>query len=52
MNKTINLSMTPSKTMVTMDIEKSQYVEEPWDIIESYFKRKNNIVQIINNFEI
>ena len=38
MNKTINFSMTPSKTMVTMDIEKSQYVEEPWDIIESYFK--------------
>ena len=38
MNKSINFSMTPSKTMVTMDIAKSQYVEEPWDIIESYFK--------------
>ena len=43
MNKSINFSMTPSKTMVTMDIAKSQYIEEPWDIIESYYKRLSNI---------
>ena len=38
MNTTNSLTMVLEKMKLDMEIEKSQYIEEPWDIIQSYFK--------------
>ena len=43
MNKTINSSMRTSvrRGDLKMEIEKGQYIEEPWEIIQSYFRDRH-----------
>ena len=43
MNKTINSSMRTSvrRGEMKMEIEKGQYIEEPWEIIQSYFRDRH-----------
>ena len=43
MNKTINSLMetSVSRGEVKMEIEKGQYIEEPWEIIQSYFRDRH-----------
>ena len=40
-----NMEMTKEETLTSdMDIEKSQYIEEPWQIVKSYIISPMNVV--------
>lgn len=41
MNTSISLTMVLEKMKLDMEIEKSQYIEEPWAIIQSYFQDRH-----------